>query len=87
MSTQVGPYRDVLKASSVRGMLQRKARLADVAQPVSGHEPEAAPPARSRGDAGLLATSGGAAAVGATLRFPGDQGPFRRRSVSFLTTE
>ena len=49
VSTQVGPYRDVLKASSVRGMLQRKARLADVVQPASGHEPEAARPARSRG--------------------------------------
>lgn len=45
MSTQVGPYRDVLKASSARGMLQRKARLADVAQAVSGHEPEATRPA------------------------------------------
>ena len=30
MSTHVGPYHDVLKASSVQGMLQRKARLADV---------------------------------------------------------
>ena len=44
MSTHVGAYRDVLKASSVRGMLERKARLADVAQPVSGHEPEATRP-------------------------------------------
>lgn len=39
-----GPYRDVLKASSVRGMLQRKARLADVARPMSGREPEAIRP-------------------------------------------
>ena len=44
MSTHVGSYRDVLKASSARGMLQRRARLADVAQPVSGHEPEATRP-------------------------------------------
>jgi hypothetical protein len=43
LSTQVGPYRDVLKASSARGMLERKARLADVAQAVSGHEPETRP--------------------------------------------
>ena len=45
MTAQIGPYRDVLKESSVRGMLERKARLADATEPVSEHESEASRPA------------------------------------------
>ena len=44
MSVHGGSYRDVLKASSVRGMLERKARLTDGAQPPSRDEPEATVP-------------------------------------------